>query len=119
MTAPDEGGLAASWTTYETLIAERGLVRGSLDEFLGLAAAAAPAPTPELPIVPIESLAPSEPAVVPIESLLYDRGGARRRLLELRGELDTALSAAGIAAPTVHDLLAEVFDLVAVNSGSD
>jgi len=122
VTAPDEGGLAASWTTYEALIAERGLSRGPLEEFLGLPLprttrpGATPAPAVELPIVPIESLAPSEPAVVPIVSLLYDRAGAHRRLRELRGELDTALAAAGIAAPTVHDLLAEVFDLVAVDS---
>jgi len=102
--AMDEGGLAASWSTYETLIAERGLAAGSLDEFLGAARA------PELPIVPIESLAPSEPEVVPIETLLYDREGALRRLREIRAALG--------AEPGMRDLLGEVFDLVDIGFGA-
>ena len=103
-TAADEGGLAASWSTYEALIAERGLAAGSLDEFLGAARA------PELPIVPIESLAPSEPEVVPIETLLYDREGALRRLREIRAALG--------AEPGMRDLLGEVFDLVDIGFGA-
>ena len=84
----------------------------------------APAPAAELPIVPIESLAPSEPDVipieslaplepdvVPIESLLYDRASAGRRLRDLRHELDAALAAAGTDR-AIRDLLCEVFDLV-------
>lgn len=110
--AMDEGGLPASWSTYETLIAERGLAAGSLDEFLGMAAPApaAVAHAPELPIVPIEDLAPSEPEVVPIESILYDREGALRRLREIRAALD--------AEPGMRDLLGEVFDLVDIGSGA-
>ena len=110
--AVDEGGLPASWSTYETLIAERGLAAGSFSEFLG---AAAPAPAavalaPEPPIVPIEDLAPSEPEVAPIESLLYDREGALRRLREIRAALD--------AEPGMRDLLGEVFDLVDIGFGA-
>ena len=110
--AVDEGGLPASWSTYETLIAERGLAAGSFSEFLG---AAAPAPAavalaPEPPIVPIEDLAPSEPEVVPIESLLYGREGALRRLREIRAALD--------AEPGMRDLLGEVFDLVDIGFGA-
>lgn len=110
--AMDEGGLPASWSTYETLIAERGLAAGSLDEFLGMAAPApaAVAHAPELPIVPIEDLAPSEPEVVPIESILYDREGALRRLREIRAALD--------AEPGMRDLLGEVFDLVDIGFGA-
>lgn len=108
----DEGGLPASWSTYETLIAERGLAAGSFSEFFG---AVAPAPAavayaPELPIVPIEDLAPSEPEAVPIESLLYDREGALRRLREIRAALD--------AEPGMRDLLGEVFDLVDIGFGA-
>ena len=109
--AAAEGGLAASWTAYETLVAQHGLAAGSLDEVLGLA------PAPELPIVPIESLAPSEPAVVPIESLLYDRDGARRRLREVRAEFDAALAAVG-TGPEIRTLLGEVFDLVDIGFGA-
>jgi hypothetical protein len=110
--AADEGGLAVSWSTYETLIAERGIAAGSFSEFFG---AAAPAPAavasaPEKPIVPIEDLAPSEPEVVPIESLLYDREGALRRLREIRAALD--------AEPGMRDLLGEVFDLVDIGCGA-
>jgi hypothetical protein len=108
----DEGGLPASWTTYEALIAERGLAAGSLDEFLGTARA------PELPIVPIETLAPSEPEVVPIENLLYDREGALRRLREIRAALDASLAGAGSTEPGMRDLLGEVFDLVDIGFGA-
>jgi len=110
--AVDEGGLPASWTTYEALIAERGLAAGSLDEFLGTARA------PELPIVPIETLAPSEPEVVPIENLLYDREGALRRLREIRVALDASLAGAGSTEPGMRDLLGEVFDLVDIGFGA-
>ena len=110
--ALDEGGLAASWSTYEALIAERGLAAGSLDEFLGAARA------PELPIVPIETLAPSEPEVVPIENLLYDREGALRRLREIRVALDASLAGAGSTEPGMRDLLGEVFDLVDIGFGA-
>lgn len=122
-----EGGLAASWTAYEALVAQRGPAAGSLEEFLGPAPAtaavaaaplaAAPAPAPELPIVPIESLAPGEPDVVPIESLLFDRDGALRRLREVRTELDAALAAAG-TAHGIRTLLGEVFDLVDIGFGT-
>ena len=120
VTPAEEGGLAASWSSYEALVARGGFLGGSFDEFLGLAPAApplratrpAPAPAaPEPPIVPIESLAPGEPDVVPIESLLYDRAGVGRRLRDLRHELDAALAAAGTDR-AIRDLLGEVFDLV-------
>ena len=162
-----DGGLVASWATYEALVAERGLAHGGLGELLGLAAAApapiqAPAPrrtvpsrihTPEpvpfaappaapipapapvaepaeppiVPIealapsvpavVPIEALAPSEPDVVPIESLLYDGATARRRLREVRVELDAALASSG-TDPKIRGLLGEVFDLLDVGFGA-
>ncbi len=102
--AVDEGGLPASWSTYETLVAERGLAAGSLDEFFGVTYA------PELPIVPIEDLAPSEPEVVPIETLLFDREGALRRLREIRAARDPE--------PGMRDLLGEVFDLVDIGFGT-
>jgi hypothetical protein len=128
------GGLAASWSTLEALIGERGTAPVSFDEFVsGTGArastpAAAPARVPaapaelpivpveslapaERPIVPIESLAPSEPDVVPIESLLYDGDTARARLREVQRELDAALATAG-TSPQVRALLGEVFDLI-------
>jgi hypothetical protein len=130
-TVPSEGGgLAASWSTLEALIAERGLAPGPFEEFFAApttargsaaapvgeaavpaAVAAVSAAAAEPPIVPIESLAPGEPDVVPIESLLYDGDGARERLLEVRGELDAALATAG-TSPQVRALLGEVFDLI-------
>jgi len=130
---PSEGGgLAASWSTLEALIAERGLPRGSIEQLLtaptvlritaitpaGAVAAAAPAPagarpTAEPPVVPIESLAPDESDVVPIESLLYDGETARSRLREVQRELDAALATAG-TSPQVRALLGEVFDLIAL-----
>ena len=130
-TVPTEGGgLAASWSTLEALIAERGLARGPLEELLAApttlrvsaaapvreaampaAALAVPATAAGPPIVPIESLAPGEPDVVPIESLLYDGDGARGRLREVQGELEAALATAG-TSPQVRALLGEVFDLI-------
>jgi hypothetical protein len=82
--AAGEAGIAASWTSYQTLVARRGLTHAGLAELLGLAAparatlggpmpspAAAPAAAPDggRPVVPIESLEPDEPDVVPIEAL--------------------------------------------------
>ena len=160
----EDNPLAASWTTYETLVAERGLAHGGLGELLGREAAApapiqaptprrtvpsrihapvpvpftaapaalaAPAPEPAEPpivpiealapsapeIVPIEALAPSEPEVVPIESLLYDGDSARRRLREVRVELDAALASSG-TDPKIRGLLGEVFDLLDVGFGA-
>ena len=115
------GGLAASWSTLEALLAERGLAPSPLEELLGAAAAPArPAAVAahELPIVPIESLAPSEPETVPIESLLYDGAGALRRIAEIRVELDEALAGSGTAQPRIRDLLGEVFDLVDIGFAS-
>jgi len=121
MVPAEGGGLAASWSTLEALIGERGTAPGSFDEFLAgpgaraAAPAAAPAPAAaaiaERPIVPIESLAPSEPDIVPIESLLYDGDTARARLREVQGELDAALATAG-TSPHVRAILGEVFDLI-------
>jgi len=113
------GGLAASWSTLEALVGEKGLAHGSLDEFLAgpaprasapARAAAAPA---ERPVVPIESLAPDEAGVVLIESLLYDGDSIGQRLREVQGELDTALATAGTSAQ-VRSLLGEVFDLIGI-----
>ena len=126
---PSEGGgLAASWSTLEELIAGRGLAHGTLEEFLtrptplrvtavtpSRPAAAVPsaAPPAARPVVPIESLAPDESGVVPIESLLYDTATARGRLREVQEELDAELATAG-APPRVRALLGEVFDLIAL-----
>ncbi len=128
---PSEGGgLAASWSTLEELIAERGLAHGTLEEFLtrptplrvtavsptrpaAAAPAAAAAAFTTRPIVPIESLAPGESDVVPIESLLYDTATARGRLREVQEELDAELATAG-ASSRVRALLGEVFDLIAL-----
>jgi hypothetical protein len=60
--------------------------------------------------ISIEDLAPSEPEVVPIETLLYDREGALRRLREIRAALG--------AEPGMRDLLGEVFDLVDIGFGA-
>jgi len=156
----EDGGLIASWTTYEALVAERGLAHGGLGELLGLEAAVsapsgAPSPRPTVPsriraptpvpfaaappivpievlapsappivpietlapsappIVPVEALAPSAPEVVPIENLLYDGASARRRLREVRVELDAALASSG-TDPKIRGLLGEVFDLLDV-----
>jgi hypothetical protein len=121
MVPAEGGGLAASWSTLEALIGERGTAPGSFDEFLAGTGARASAPAaaravaaaapPERPIVPIESLAPDDAGVVPIESLLYDGDTARRRLREVQGELDAALATAG-TSPQVRALLGEVFDLI-------
>jgi len=122
----EDDGLAASWAAYEALVAERGLAHGGLGELLGLAAAA-PAPAPAEPAVvpietlapsapetvPVEAFAPSEPDLVPIESLLYDPEAARRRLREVRVELDAALVSSG-TDPKIRSLLGEVFDLLDV-----
>ena len=123
---PQEGGgLAASWAMLEALIDRQGLSQRPLEELLGIeAAAVTPAPpaaaalAPELPIVPIESLAPAEPAIVPIESLLYDGAGAQRRVVEIRVELDELLAGPGAAQPRIRDLLGEVFDLVDIGFAS-
>jgi hypothetical protein len=123
------GGLAASWSTLEALIAERGLPTGTIQEFLAeptplrvSAAAPAPAPPPPAreaagpPTVPIAQLAPDgEPGVVPIESLLYDGESARGRLRDVQRDLDAALAEAGTSAQ-VRALLGEVFDLIALGS---
>ena len=140
-TVPTEGGgLAASWSTLESLIAERGLPSGPLEEFLTqptvlrvtpmpparvvearvpAAAPAAPpvpprprAPAPP-PVVPVEARAPDEPGGGPSESLLYAAETARGRLREVQGELDAELATAG-ASPHVRALLGEVFDLIAL-----
>ena len=145
----DDGGLAASWAALEALVAERGLAHGGLGELLGFAAAAPPAPIQALPpvpvaatpaapapepaelpivpiealaprapeIVPIEALAPSAPEVVPIDNLLYDGDGARRLLREVRAELDAALASSG-TGPKIRGLLGEVFDLLDVGFGT-
>ncbi|MFI5207781.1 MAG: hypothetical protein ACHQX4_07155, partial [Gemmatimonadales bacterium] len=112
-----EADLATSYLTLEQLIADRGIPMGSLDELVdggtvGARAAKEP-PSPgrrttggraidamaarksgphaaEPPIVPIESLAPDDAGVVPIESLLYSGDAAVRRLRELKGEIDAA-----------------------------
>src|SRR4029077_5580480 len=99
-----EADLATSYLTLEQLIAERGLPMGKLDELLaGITGMPRGAPaTPRGPrgtrpvkavdtdVVPIESLAPDEAGVVPVESLLHRGDAALSRALQLKGELATA-----------------------------
>ena len=112
--------LATAYLVLEQYVAERGMQPGSIEELLGLPAPAAvavaaeepaAAAVSELPVVPVESLAPAEEAIVPIEDLLYRGDAALRRIVELKRELlDAALSGAG--EQRLHTLLHEVFDLV-------
>jgi len=62
----------------------------------------------ELPIVPVESLAPDEDGV-PVETLLYQGDAALRRVLALKGDLVAAASTPG---PRLDALIHEVLDLV-------
>jgi len=117
-------GLATSYLALEQFVLERGMQPGSIEELLGLpaaaaAAAAAPAAAAsELPVVPVESLAPVEEAIVPIEDLLYRGDAALRRILELKRELlDAAVAGAG--EQRLHALLHEVFDLVELGLTAD
>ena len=55
--------------------------------------------------------------MVPIESLLYDGASARRRLREVRVELDAALASSG-TDPKIRGLLGEVFDLLDTGFGA-
>ncbi|MFI5280356.1 MAG: hypothetical protein ACHQU1_07665 [Gemmatimonadales bacterium] len=137
-----EADLATSYLTLEQLIAERGIPMGTLEELVdggtvGARAATEP-PKPgrrttggraidamgeresgahaaETPVVPIESLAPDEAAVVAIESLLYSGDAAVRRLRELKGEIDAATRTRDARLP---ELIQEVFDLVELGLGA-
>ena len=121
-----EADLATSFLTLEELIAERGMPLGSLDELLAGGTAMLP-PTPQrttdprvasrmeaLPVVPVETLAPDEAGVVPIESLLIRGPAALRRAACLREEL---VAARGDDA-RFNALLSEVFDLVELGLGA-
>jgi hypothetical protein len=75
-TVPSEGGgLAASWSTLEALIAERGLAPGPLEEFLAApvtvrVSAAAPVREAALPAAaPAVPAAAAEPPIVPVEKV--------------------------------------------------
>jgi chemotaxis protein histidine kinase CheA len=137
-----EADIATSYLTLEQLIADRGIPMGSLDELVeggtvGARAAKEPPPpgrrttggraldamaprksgasAAEPPVVPIGSLAPDEPGVVPIESLLYTGDTTLHRLRELRAEIDTATRTKD---PRLPELIREVFDLVELGLGS-
>jgi hypothetical protein len=131
-----EADLATSYLTLEQLIAERGMPMGSLGELVdggtvgARAATAPPAPgrrttggrsvgamaKPEAEaVVPIESLAPDEAGVVPIETLLYRGASAVRRLHELKAEIEVATRQQDARLP---EMIREVFDLVELGLGA-
>jgi hypothetical protein len=112
--------LALGYDTFERLVAERSMQLASLDDLIA-APAAAPlhrpiAPTREVPVVPVEALAPEE-RVVPIESLLYRGDRALARILELRPEVLAA--AHGANGADLKALLLEVFDLVELGRSAE
>ncbi len=134
-------GLAESYEALERLLAGPAAPAGSLDELLGAPAAAplaAAAPSraepvfaPEAGVVPIESLAPEDEAlvpasagaaaeaeIVPIESLLYSGAGALERALALMPELVKLLAGLDGGSPRMTEVLREVFDLVELGLGS-
>ncbi len=134
----EDGGLAASYATFERLVTEHGLPLGTLADLLagGVTAAAAAAPahrpvaatrqltslSPDVgyitdeQVVPIEALAPSDADVLPIEALLYRGDRVFERLRELKPDLDAAVAAPDRARLTA--LLSEVFDLVELGLGA-
>ncbi len=132
-------GLAESYEALERLLAGPGAPVSSLDDLLGaptaapLAAAAPSRAEPDLAapqegVVPIESLAPRDEAlvpgpapeaeIVPIESLLYGGAGALERALALMPELEALLAGLDGSSPRLKDVLREVFDLVELGLGS-
>ena len=137
----DGGDLAASYATFERLVAEHGLPLGTLTDLLagGITSAAAtpPAASPhrpvaatrqltslspdvglaDEPVVPIESLAPSDADVMPIEALLYRGDRAFQRLREIKPDL-TAAAGGGPDSARLTALLHEVFDLVELGLGT-
>jgi len=111
----EEPDLASGYATLEDLITARGLPMGSLGELLG---APAVAPAEEAGVVPIESLAPDEEAVVEIASLLYRGPAALKHALALQPQLDARLAAEVPGGPGVTALLHEVFDLIQLGLGA-
>jgi hypothetical protein len=134
--AAEPSGLALAFDTLDLIVAQRGLPPGSLDELVGVAAAAPDARPPlaapaspaapieaaeEAGVVPVEALAPAaadDEAIVAIESLLYGPSAALRRALDLRGELEELAATGRADSARTAALLREVFDLVQLGLGA-